>query len=463
MNKDYLVKLLEILNSNISNEEKKKQILQYHESDIADLLDALDDDKREQLYQILGTENIAEVMVYSDDVSEILEDFEPSEAADLIEILDVDDAIDVLEELDEESRNQIINLLDKEVVEDIKAIKKYDDDMIGSKMTNNFITVLNNDSVKSAMKKVITDAAVNDNVSTIYVIDQNDKLYGVIDLRDLIIAREGTNLETIVKKNYPTINAKTIVSDCINELIEYGLDSYPIVDDDEKLIGVITTEDIIEVASDELADDYAKFAGLTEEEEDDETVISSVKKRLPWLLVLLVLGLLQSFLMTGFEYVVAALPIIVFFQTLVLDMSGNTGTQSLAVTIRMISNTKDVEEKKRLFKPVFKELRVGFLNGFVLAVLSFVFVFLFLKFTNQGVTSETFDVFEALKSAGIVGLSLMVSMTVSSIVGTVIPILFKKINIDPAVASGPLITTINDVISLFIYYGLLILLFSLMM
>ena len=176
MNKDYLVKLLEILNSNISNEEKKKQILQYHESDIADLLDALDDDKREQLYQILGTENIAEVMVYSDDVSEILEDFEPSEAADLIEILDVDDAIDVLEELDEESRNQIINLLDKEVVEDIKAIKKYDEEMIGSKMTNNFITVSNTDNIKGAMKKVISDAAINDNVSTIYVLDKNDKL-----------------------------------------------------------------------------------------------------------------------------------------------------------------------------------------------------------------------------------------------------------------------------------------------
>lgn len=463
MNKDYLVKLLEILNSQVSNEEKKKQILQYHESDIADLLDALDDDKREQLYQILGTENLAEVMVYSDDVSEILDDFEPSEAADLIEILDVDDAIDVLEELDEESRNQIIELLDEEVIEDIRAIKKYDEEMIGSKMTNNFITVSNTDSVKSAMKKVINDAAINDNVSTIYVLDSNEKLFGVIDLRDLIIAREGINLETIIKKNYPTINAKTEVSECINELIEYGLDSYPIVDDDEKLIGVITTEDIIEVTSDELADDYAKFAGLTEEEEEDETVISSVKKRLPWLLVLLVLGLLQSFLMTGFEYVVAALPIIVFFQTLVLDMSGNTGTQSLAVTIRMISNTKDKEEKKKLFKPVFKELRVGFLNGLVLAVLSFGFVFLFLRLTNQGVTSATFDVIEALKSAGIVGLSLMVSMTVSSIVGTVIPILFKKINIDPAVASGPLITTINDVISLLIYYGLSILLFSLMM
>lgn len=461
MNRDYLNELLGILNSNISNEEKKDQILQYHESDIADLLDELEDDKRELLYQILGTENLAEVMVYSEDINEIIDDFEPEEAADLIETLDVDDAIDVLEELDEESRNKIIDFLDKDVIEDIEAIIKYDDDMIGSKMTNNFITVCNTDSIKSAMKKVISEAAENDNVYTIYVLDNENKLYGVIDLRDLIIAREGINLEEIIKKNYPIVQAKTYVSDCINELIEYGLDSYPIVDDNGLLIGVITTEDIIEVSTDELVDDYAKFAGLTEEEEEDDTVKSSVKKRLPWLIVLLILGLLQSFLMTGFEYVVAALPIIVFFQTLVLDMSGNTGTQSLAVTIRMLSSSKD--ERKKLIKSVFRELRIGFCNSLVLSVLSFAFVFLFMRITNQGVVSDTFNLVEALKGAGIVGLSMIVSMSVSSIVGTVIPILFKKIKIDPAVASGPLITTINDVTALLIYYGLSIILFSLMM
>ena len=459
MNRNYILEILEILNSSLSSEEKKKQILQYHESDIAEVLDELEEEKRDLLYEILGTESIAEVLLYSEDVNEILEDFEPEEAADIIETLDADDAIDVLEELDEESRNEIVSLLDKEIVEDIEAITKYEDDMIGSKMTNNFITVLNTDSVKGAMKKVIKEAAENDNVSTIYVLDHNEKLYGVIELRDLIIAREGTSLENIIKTNYPSVLATTLVEDCINDLIEYGLDSYPIVNESDQLLGVITTEDIIEVQTDELVDDFAKFAGLTEEEEVSESTFISVKKRLPWLLVLLILGLVQSFIMTGFEYVVAALPIIVFFQTLVLGMSGNTGTQSLAVTIRMLSSSK--EEGKNIIKSIFKELRIGFFNGLVLSILSFAFVFLFLKITNQGVVSETFNITEAIKGAGIVGLSLLIAMTVSSIVGTLIPIIFKKIKIDPAVASGPFITTINDVTALLIYYGLSIILFSL--
>lgn len=461
MNRNYILEILEILNSSLSNEEKQKQILQYHESDIAEVLDELEENQRELLYEILGTESIAEVLLYSDDVNEILEDFEPEEAADIIETLDADDAIDVLEELDEESRNEIVSLLDKEVIEDIEAITKYDEDMIGSKMTNNFITVLNSDSVKGAMKKVIKEAAENDNVSTIYVVDNQELLYGVIELRDLIIAREGTSLENIIKTNYPSVLATTLVEDCINDLIEYGLDSYPIVNDAGNILGVITTEDIIEAQSDELADDFAKFAGLTEEEEVSESVFISIKKRLPWLIVLLVLGLVQSFIMTGFEYVVAALPIIVFFQTLVLGMSGNTGTQSLAVTIRMLSQSKD--EGKHIIKSLFKELRIGFFNGLVLSILSFAFVFVFLKITNQGVVSETFNMIEAVKGAGIVGLSLLIAMTVSSIVGTIIPIIFKKIKIDPAVASGPFITTINDVTALLIYYGLSILLFALMM
>ena len=461
MNRNYILEILNILNSSLNNEEKKKQILQYHESDIAEVLDELEDEKRELLYEILGTESIAEVILYSEDVNEILEDFDPEEAADIIETLDADDAIDLLEELDEESRNEIVSLLDKETMEDIEAITKYDEDMIGNKMTNNFITISYKDTVKSAMRKVISDAAENDNVSTIYVLDSEDKLYGVIELRDLIIARDGTNLESIIKTNYPSVIATTLVEDIINELIEYGLDSFPIVNENGNLLGVITTEDIIEAQSDELADDFAKFAGLTEDEEVNESVFNSVKKRLPWLIILLILGLGQSFIMTGFEYVVAALPIIVFFQTLVLGMSGNTGTQSLAVTIRMLSSSKD--EDKKVVKSLFKELRIGFFNGLVLAVLAFAFVFIFLKVTNQGVVSETFNLIEAYKGAGIVSLSLLIAMTVSSIMGTLIPIIFKKIKIDPAVASGPFITTINDVTALLIYYGLSILLFSLVM
>ncbi|MCR5114004.1 MAG: magnesium transporter [Acholeplasmatales bacterium] len=460
MEREYLDELKAILESSIPNEEKKKKILQYHENDIAELLEELTDEERSQLYAILGNENIAEVWTYTDDIDEVIADMDPERAADIIETMDADDAIDVLEELEEDQRKAIVEAMEPEAKEDIRAITKYDDDQIGSKMTNNYVSILNTNSVKEAMKRVIAEAADNDNVSNIYVVDENDKLIGVIELRDLIIARANTDIKTILKTNYPDFRATELVSDCLMDLREYALDSYPILDDDGKLVGVITADDVTEAVDDEMGDDYAKLAGLTAEDDQDEGVLHAAKKRLPWLLILLVLGLIQSFSMSGFESVVAALPIIVFFQTLVLDMAGNSGTQSLAVTIRALADQED--SGKEIAKAVFRELRVGLLNGLILGVLSFAFVLVFLWVTKKGVEQDAaFAWVATFKGAGIVGISLFVAMTVSSFVGAIVPVIFSKMHIDPAVASGPFITTINDITALLIYYGMAMMLFPL--
>ncbi|MBR6071329.1 MAG: magnesium transporter [Acholeplasmatales bacterium] len=457
--REYFDELKKILSLPLSDEDKKNRILQYHESDIADLLDELEPEERDELYRILGNDNIADVWSHAENIEELVGDMEPEKAADIIESMDADDAIDVLEELDEEQREEIVSLMEPEAKEDIKNITKYDDDMIGSRMTNNYISILNTNTVKEAMKRVVAEAADNDNVSNIYVVDEKDKLIGVIELRDLIIARSNTDLSTIIKLNYPYFRATELVVDCLPDMKEYSLDSYPILNNNDELVGVITSGDVTEAIDDELGEDYAKLAGLTNEEDPNEGVLHSVKKRLPWLIVLLVLGLVQSFSMTGFERVIAALPIIVFFQTLVLDMAGNVGTQSLAVTIRRISSLED--SKRRILKAVLKELRIGFVNGLILGTLSFAFVLLFLFITKQGVHSSAFSWVEALKGAGIVGIALLTAMSVSSFVGAVVPVIFLKIHIDPAVASGPFITTINDITALLIYYGLAMVLFQL--
>lgn len=461
LKRDYFDDIMEILSSNKSNQEKRQLLLQYHENDIAEVLDKLENDQRIELYKILDSETLGEVILYSDDLEEIVQKIEPDVLADIIESMDADDAIDVLEELDEEARKEVVELIeDKEVIEDIKVIAKYDDNVIGSEMTNNYIVIENNDSVKTAMKKVISQAKDNDNVSTIFVLDDNGLFFGVLDLRDLIIARDGDNLLEIIKTNYPFFHDMDLIEDVLPLVREYGLDSYPVLNNEGKLLGIVTHDDALDVTYEEFEDDYAKFAGITEEEDPDLGLVVSIKKRIPWLLILLVLGLIQSFLMTGFEAVVAGLPIIVFFQTLVLGMSGNTGTQSLAVTIRSLSVK---EQKRQILKTLFKELRIGFCNGLILAVFAGLFVFCFLKVTNQGVLSELFNLNEALKASSIVGLALLISMTVSSFVGAIVPIIFKKINVDPAVASGPFITTINDLTALLIYYGLAALLFSIVL
>lgn len=461
LKRDYLKEIAEILSSEHTLEEKRGLLLQYHESDIAEVLDALDEESRKELYNILDTESLGEVLLYSEDIEELASDIEPEMLAEIIETMDVDDAIDVLEELNEESREEIVSLIeDEEVLEDIITVSKYSDEVIGSEMTNNYIVIKNSDTVKTAMKKVISGASENDNVSTIYVLDEHDLFYGVLELRDLIIARDGDDLNKIIKINYPYFYDQDLIVDIIPQIRDYGLDSYPILNTEGFLVGVFTHDDALDVTYEEFEDDYAKLAGISEEDSINENLFSSVKKRIPWLIILLILGLAQSFLMTGFEAVVAGLPIIVFFQTLVLGMSGNTGTQSLAVTIRTLSSS---DIKKQTLKTLFKELRIGFCNGFFLAILAFGFVFFFLKITNQGVISETFNLIEAFKASGIVGLALLISMTISSFVGAIVPIIFKKINVDPAVASGPFITTINDLTALLIYYGLSAILFNILL
>lgn len=452
--RDYLQEIKEIILS--KQPELQKELLEdYHESDIADVVELLDKDERLRLYEILGDERTALVFSYLENVDEIVSELEYDDVADIIEQMDADDAVDILEELDEEDQEEIIKLLDEEIVEDINLIQSYDEEEIGSKMTTNYIRIPYGSNVKEAMKFLIEEAAENDNVSTIFVVKDDDTFYGSIDLRDLIIARANSNLEDIIKTSYPVVYAKTEIDECINELREYELDNIPVLNEFNKLIGVITLSDIIETVEEELTEDYAKLAGLNEEEVESTTILKTVMMRLPWLVGLLFLSLLVTLLISTFEAVIALLPAIVFFQSMILGMAGNVGTQSLAVTIRNINDDTD-----RPSKTIFKEMRIGFFNGLILGILSFVFVFVFLLIRQQEIVEgQGFLISDALNASGIVGVSLLTAMTFASLVGSAVPLILSKLKVDPAVASGPFITTINDILAIVIYYGLAFLLF----
>ena len=296
------------------------------------------------------------------------------------------------------------------------------------------------------MRSLIDQASENDNISTIYVVDDDDTLAGAIDLKDLIIAREGTALQSITKSSYPYVYANEQIEDCIERIRDYSEDSIPVLSPDNKLRGVLTSQDITQLVDDELGEDYAKLAGLSAEEDLREPLRKSIGKRLPWLIILLGLGLVVSSVVGAFEGVVAHLTLIVSFQSLILDMAGNVGTQSLAVTIRVLMDEKlSGREKASL---VLKEAKVGLANGFVLGLLSFVFIGLYLVVLKGQPGTLAFPV------SLCTGTALVVSILLSSITGTVVPLAFKKLNVDPAVASGPLITTLNDLVAVVTYYGL---------
>lgn len=443
---DYEQELIEIIHGNDSPEMIKEKLEDYHENDLASVVEKLTEEDRKKVYQILGVETVSELFAYLDDVEKYINELDAEKAADIIESMDADDAVDVLEELKDEKRQELVELMDEEARNDINLIQSYDDDEVGSKMTTNFILIKQGLTITQAMRELVSQAADNDNISTIYVCEEDGTFYGAVDLKDLIVARKYQELESLIVTSYPYVYAKEKVSLCIEELKDYSEDSIPVLGESKEVLGVITAQDIVEVVDDELGEDYAKLAGLTEEEENEETLVESVKKRLPWLGVLLVLGLLVSTITGMFENVISELPLVVFFQSLILGMSGNVGTQSLAVTIRVL-NDEELTIKQIGYR-IFKEIRIGFSNGLFLGIASFVFIGLYIWLIRGKAVGVSYAV------SACIGIALLLAMTVSSFTGTIIPILFKKANVDPAVASGPLISTVNDMVAVVTYYGL---------
>lgn len=444
---DYEKELEAIIRSNLSDDEIREKLSDYHENDIADVLEDLTEEERQKLYRILGVESVSEIFAYlEDEVGKYINELDSEKAADIIESMDADDAVDILDELEDDKSDEIKKLMDEDARQDIDLILSYDDDQIGSRMTTNFIAVKKNSTVRQAMKSLINQAAENDNISTIYVVNDDDTFYGAVDLKDLIIARDYQDFETLISTSYPYVYAEEKTGECIEELKDYSEDSIPVLSNDNKILGVITAQDLVEAVDEEMGDDYAKLAGLTAEEDLNEPFKDSVKKRLPWLLLLLVLGLVVSSVVSIFEGVVQQITLVVAFQSLILDMAGNVGTQSLAVTIRVIMD--EALSKKDEHKLIFKEMRVGFTNGMILGVLAFVAIGVYILVFKGKSVPFSFSV------SGCIGISLLFAMVVSSLVGTVVPLFFKKINIDPAVASGPLITTVNDLVAVVSYYGI---------
>ena len=447
--KNYVQEILDIIHSGLPQAELAEKLSDYHENDLADALADLTAEERRKLYAILGVEQVAEIFSYLDDAEPYLKELPPEEAAQVVSHMDSDDAVDALDDLEEEDKEKIVHQMDKvdkDAADDVKLLLSYDEDEIGSCMTTNYICIRKDMTIRQAMSELVKQAGENDNISTLYVVDENEHFYGAIDLKDLIVARADDSLEKLIARSYPYVTDHEKISDSIDRIVDYAERSLPVLNESGKLLGIITSADVVELVNDQMGDDYAKLGGLTSEEDLNEGVFQSVKKRLPWLVALLFLGMLVSSVVGAFESVVAVLPIVICFQSMVLDMAGNVGTQSLAVTIRVLVDENLTTSKK--LHLLFKEMRVGLANGALLAVMALGFLGVYIHFFKAYAWGQAFLL------SGCVGISLIVAMVISSLVGTVIPMLFHKIHIDPAVASGPLITTINDLVAVVVYYGL---------
>ncbi|MCD8336439.1 MAG: magnesium transporter [Lachnospiraceae bacterium] len=445
---DYKSEIIAIIRSNISPGLLRGKLGDYHENDLAEALSDLSSVEQKKLFRILSQDLLSDIFEHTDEDETIryLDEMEVKKAAGILSKMETDTVVEILKALSREKRQLLVGLMDEEARNDISIVSVFDEDEIGSCMTTNYISFRENLSIKQAMSSLIEQAEKNDNITTLFTVAEDGTFYGAIDLKDLIIARRDTPLEELIATSYPYVYGHTSIDDCIEKLKDYSEDSIPVLSDDNQLLGVITSQNIVELVDTEMGEDYAKLAGLSAEEDLNEPLRDSMKKRLPWLSILLVLGMLVSSVVGAFEAVVSQLTIIMAFQSLILDMAGNVGTQSLAVTIRVLMD-ENLSGRQKL-SLVKKEMSVGLCNGLLLGSVSVLFVGLYI-FLLKG-TAARF----AFAVSFCVGISLMVAMLISGMVGTCIPLFFNKIHVDPAVASGPLITTMNDLVAVITYYGL---------
>ena len=445
---DYEAEILEIIRSNSSPRIMLEKIEDYHANDIAGVFSALNMQERKKLYRISNPEMLAEIFEYidEDDAGKYLDEMDIRKAAAVVSEMETDTAANVLHQIEKEKRTLIIDSIHPEIQKEIRLLASFDEDEIGSHMTTNCIIIKENLTIKQAMNELVRQAEDNDNISTLFVVDETDEFCGAIDLKDLIVARNTVPLDDLIVTSFPYVYANESIDDCIERLKDYSESYIPVLDNQNKVLGIITAQSIIEVVDDEMGEDYAKLAGLIAEEDLQEPLRESMKKRLPWLIILLGLGMIVSSVVGMFDKVVAQLTLIMAFQSLILDMAGNVGTQSLAVTIRVLTDENLTFKQKGHL--VTKEMRVGLCNGLLLGIISFALVGLYIMFIKGKTLGFSFAV------SGCIGVSLLLAMVISSAVGTLIPLFFKRIKVDPAVASGPLITTVNDLVAVVTYYGM---------
>lgn len=442
----FVKEIVDIIKLSHSMEEMREKLRDYHDNDIAQSFECLNRAERNLLYSALDAKWMAEIISYIDNPAMYVEEIGIEKLAEIINEMEADDAVDLWEDIDESVKVKLRPMIDDETKTNIRLINSYDEDEVGSLITTNYIRIRKDLSIRQAMHELVKQAGENDNITTLYVIDDSKRFCGAIDLKDLIIARENVPLDSLISYAYPYLMDHEKISESIEKIKDYAEDSLPVLNEDKRIVGIITAQDVVEAVDDELGEDYAKLAGLSAEEDLNETTKESIKKRLPWLIVLLFLGMGVSTVVGAFEGVVAILPVVICFQSLILDMAGNVGTQSLAVTIRVLMDEN--LDRKDKFRLVGKEMRVGFCNGSLLGILALVCLGLYITlFKGYALTS-------ALLISGCVGISLLVAIIISSLVGTLVPLLFHKVKIDPAVASGPLITTVNDLVAVVTYYGL---------
>mgnify|MGYP006075622497 FL=1 len=408
-----------------------------HYADIAEILDELSFDNVVYIIKLLDSEKTSAVLMELDeDIREkTLQNLSAKEIAEEVEELDSDDAADIIGELSEERQEAVLSKIeDEEHVKEIEELLAYDEDSAGGLMAKELVKVNENWTVLKCVREMRAQAEEVTRVHSIYVVDDNDKLKGRLSLKDLLITSTKTAISEVYIPKVDFVNVHDNLDEVSNKMRKYDLEAIPVIDNNGVLLGRITIDDIVDVIKEEADKDYQLAAGLTQDVEADDSILQLTKARLPWLFLGLLGGVGAFLIMVMFENTFDENAVLFFFTPLIAAMAGNVGVQSSAIIVQGLAND---DVKGSINSRLVKEMLLAALNGVVLALFLFVFVWFY-----EG----------KINTALAISVSLVAVIIVAGLIGTFVPLFLNKRGIDPAIATGPFITTSNDIFGILIYF-----------
>ncbi len=430
----------------------KAKLERYHAYDISEAMQGLTPEERKRLCLFLSIEKLSKAIaqISEETAAKFIMELDKTLAAKVLTFMENDDAVDILQHLKHEDSLAFMVLLEDEKRDSLRELSRYKHLTAGSEMNTNYIRLNPAMDVKEAMKILVKQADSVEVIDTMFVLDEQEKLLGIVDLKDLIVAKHPKTIDKIMQTNYYAVNVNDGIQEVVKDIQKYDTTAMPVLDDDMTIEGILTMNDAMDIIEEEASDDYQKLAGLYSDSDIHDTPKTIVKKRLPWLTLLLLMNIIIATVIASFEATIATITALVLFQPLIMDMAGNIGTQSLAVTILKISK-KTLKSRINVTTHLLQEVSIGLINGLLLGSMAFLTAWGFLSMIPIGIVG---DQIAAITVASVVGLSVFSALVVSAFLGSVIPLILNVLKIDPAVASGPFVTTINDVVALFVYFGL---------
>lgn len=425
-----------------------------HPADLADILDDLEDSERISIIENLDEETAADTIAEADFETQlqIIEQLDTETASEIIEEMEPDEAADLLQDMDPDRARAILNHMDHDEASDVRKLLQHDEYTAGGIMTTEFASIVEDFSVANAFSHLRLIAPDIEMIYYLYVTDNNDRLKGVVSIRDLLTTNPNVLIADIMDTDIVSVKANTPQEEVANIIGKYDYMAIPVVNNQQEMIGVVTVDDVMDVMEEEATEDLFKFAGSTDEELNYNTAWQACKARLPWLLITLGTGFITStilkFFMAEFKDVIA----LVFFVPVVMAMGGNAGIQSSTLVIRSLA--LDSFSVADLIKRLLREVSAGAMMGLACGIVVGLWAEYLIR--SGGVTVNHSSIFLSLT----VGLAMLCAMTFAAMFGALVPIVFDKFKIDPAVASGPFVSSSNDIFALLIYYGVSILLLS---